>query len=73
MKILGALLIAFGIAALVFGGFSTLRREKVVDFGNIEVERTERETTPIPPLAGGAALVVGTLLLVLSDRKRLTA
>lgn len=70
MRILGALLIAFGIIALMYGGFSTLRREKVIDFGNVEVERTERETVPIPPIVGGAALVLGTLLLVMPFRRR---
>lgn len=70
MKILGALLIAFGTAALAFGGFSTLKREKVLDLGRVEVERTERETFPIPPLVGGAALIVGTLLVALPMRRR---
>lgn len=72
MRILGILLIAFGLFALAFGGFSFLDRDKVIDIGNVEVERTERENVAIPPVLGGAAIVAGAVLLVAgaSNRRR---
>ncbi len=72
MKIAGILLVAFGLFALLFGGFSFLDRDKVADFGRVEVERTERETFAISPVVGGAAIVVGALLLVAGSSRRRT-
>ena len=70
MRILGILLIAFGLFALAFGGFSFLDRDKVVDFGRVEVERTERENVAIPPVLGGAAVVAGAVLLLAGATNR---
>ena len=37
MKLIGILLIVFGVAALAMGGFSYTKREKAVDLGPVEV------------------------------------
>ena len=73
MKIAGILLVAFGLIALIFGGFTFLDRDKVADFGRIEVERTERETFAISPIVGGAAVVVGALLLAAGTKRNAIA
>jgi hypothetical protein len=69
MKILGVLLVAIGLVALIWGGVSWTQREEVLDLGAIEVERTERESVPIPPIVGGVCLVAGVLLLVRGGRR----
>lgn len=70
MRILGILLIVFGLFALAFGGFSYVDRDKVLDLGRVEVERTERERVAIPPILGGAALAAGVLLLLAGSNNR---
>jgi hypothetical protein len=64
MRILGVLLILVGIAGLTFGSFSYTHSENVADLGPVKIQREERKTIPITPLASGAALVAGIALVV---------
>ena len=70
MKIAGIVLIVAGILALAYGGFSYTRDKKVIDLGPIQATAKTRETVPIPPLLGGAAIAAGVIMLVMSSRKR---
>ena len=70
MKIAGIVLIVLGIVALAYGGFSYTREKKVIDLGPLQATTKTRETVPIPPLLGGAAVVGGIVLLVAGSRKR---
>ena len=67
MRAFGIVLIIAGIVALIYGGFSYTHQKKVVDIGPIEARTTERETFPVPPIAGGAAVLAG-IVMVLADR-----
>jgi uncharacterized membrane protein YidH (DUF202 family) len=69
MKILGIVLIVAGVLVLALGGFSYTREKKVVDLGPIQATEKTRETVPIPPLAGGAAVLAGIAILVVETRK----
>ncbi|MEZ5284595.1 MAG: hypothetical protein R2712_07270 [Vicinamibacterales bacterium] len=68
MKVLGVVLIVLGILGLAYGGISWTSRETVVDAGPIEISADKTESLPVPPLAGGLALVAG-LVLVLKGGK----
>lgn len=70
IPILGVLLIIAGIAALVLGEFSFTKRETVVQFGDAKLEAESRESFPIPPVAGIAAIGAGIVLVVIGYRKR---
>jgi hypothetical protein len=63
-------LIVLGLLGFVFGGLSFTRKEKVADLGPIEVQTEKTETIPVTPLASGAALVAGIVLLVVGSRRR---
>jgi len=41
----------------------------VAEFGPIEVQAEERERFPIAPLAAGAALIAGIVLVLAGDRR----
>ena len=69
-RIVGTILVVIGIVALVWGGISYTREEKVVDLGPLEATAETRETIPLPPLLGGIALVAGIVLLVIPSRRR---
>lgn len=69
-RIVGTILVAIGIIALVWGGISWTREETIVDLGPIEAEAETRETIPLPPVVGGIALVAGIVLLVVPSRRR---
>jgi uncharacterized membrane protein len=67
---LGILLIVLGMFALIYQGFSYTRREKVLDLGPIHATRDDTERIPIPPIAGGLALLGGVALLVMSSKQK---
>jgi len=68
--IIGIIFIVVGVVALAYGGFGYTRRERVVDFGPLEVTREERRIVPIPPVAGAALLAGGVILVVVGARGR---
>ena len=63
--IIAIILIALGIAAFAYQGITSTTREKVVDFGPIQVTSDTRKTFPLPPIVGGVALLAGIVLLVM--------
>jgi hypothetical protein len=63
-RALGAMLIVLGVVGLLYGGFSYVKREKIIDIGPIEATRTETKTVPLPPVAGAIALIAGVVLVV---------
>jgi uncharacterized membrane protein YidH (DUF202 family) len=70
MKIIGVILIVIGLIALATGGLSWTQRETVLDVGPIEATAERHKTLPLPPLAGGAALIAGIVLVVAGSRKK---
>ena len=64
MKLIGILLIVFGVVALTVGGINYTKREKVIDIGPIHATREEKHSVPLPPIAGAVALIGGIVLLV---------
>jgi hypothetical protein len=62
-KLLGAVLLALGLLALAYGGFSYTKSTDEVDIGPIHFEVKEKETVNIPLWAGVAVAIVGGVLL----------
>lgn len=69
VAILGIVLIVIGVVTLAMGGFTYTRKESVVKVGPLEVTAREKETFPIPPLAGGVMVAGGLVLLVVGSRR----
>ncbi len=67
-KILAALLIIGGIAALSVPYFTYTENERVVDVGPIQIDKKEQKTIPIPQIAAIAAIIVGIGMLAMSTR-----
>ena len=67
--IVGIILIAIGILALAYGGFSYTTREKVIDAGPLQVSADKEKTVPLPPILGGLCLVGGIVLVLAGDKK----
>jgi hypothetical protein len=68
-KIMALILIAVGIIALVYQGISYQSQDRVVDLGPLHVTAERTHTLPLPPIAGGVALLGGIALLIF-DRKK---
>jgi hypothetical protein len=67
--IIAIILIALGIAAFAYQGITYTTREKVVDFGPLQVTAEKTKTLPLPPIMGAIALVGGIVLLVMGSKK----
>ena len=70
MKLIGILLIVFGVIALAVGGFTYTKREKVLDIGPIQATTEKHERVPLSPIVGVAALVGGIVLVAAGSRTR---
>jgi hypothetical protein len=68
-KTLGIILIALGLVGLVWGGFTYITTEKVVDIEPIHATREKTHDVPLPPIAGAVALIAGVVLLVAGRKK----
>ncbi len=67
--IIGIILIAIGIIAFAYGGFSYTSREKVIDAGPLQVSADRQKTVPFPPILGGICLVGGIILVLAGNKK----
>ena len=67
--LLGIVLIALGIAALAYEGFTYTTRETVIDIGPIEATAERERTFPLPPILGIAAIAGGVALMMTGRRK----
>jgi hypothetical protein len=70
MKIVGIVLLAAGILALVYRGFSYTKETHEAKLGPLQLEVQEKERVDVPTWAGVALAVVGGALLVVGARKK---
>jgi len=70
VKLIGVLLIVFGIVALALGGITYTKREKVLDIGPITATTERNKTIPLSPIVGIASVAGGIALLVVGTRSR---
>jgi len=62
-KLLGAVLLALGILAVAYGGFSYTKHTDEVNLGPIHLEVNERQRVNMPLWAGVGVAIVGGILL----------
>ena len=68
MKIIGIILIAIGILALAYQGFSYTQTKQDAKIGPVEIQHQETHDVPIPPIVGGVCFVAGVAALVAGGR-----
>lgn len=68
-KVLAFVLIAGGVLALIYGGFSYTKDTTAVKLGPLELTVQEKKTVNVPIWAGVGAIAVGAVLLVMGGRK----
>jgi uncharacterized membrane protein YidH (DUF202 family) len=70
VKLIGMILVIFGIVALALGGITYTKREKVLDIGPITATTEKHKTIPLSPIVGIASLAGGIALIVAGSRTR---
>ena len=69
MKMIAIVLIAAGVVALAYGGFTYKRETHDARIGPLEINVTEKKRVDVPVWAGVALIVVGGGLLIADKRK----
>ena len=69
MKIAGIVLIVLGILALVYQGFNYTVHKQDAQLGPVNISHNETHSVWVPPVVGGALIVVGVVALVVGGRK----
>jgi hypothetical protein len=67
--VIGIALLAVGIAMLAYKGISFTRQEQVAQVGPLRVTKEERQSLPLSPVAGAAAVGLGAILIVVGVRR----
>ncbi len=68
-RLVAIVLIAAGVLALAYGGFTYTKKTHEAQIGTLELSVQEKETVNVPMWAGVAAIVGGAALLLVGARK----
>jgi len=66
---LGLALVLLGLVAFAYQGITYTTQNKIIDIGPLQATVDQKETIPLPPIAGGLALAGGVGLLIMGIRK----
>lgn len=69
IKLLGLVLIIAGLVSLIYQGINYNKEEQIAKIGSLEISATTQKTLNLPPYVGGAAILVGLILVVAGRRK----
>ena len=69
VKIVGIILIAAGVAGLVYGGFSYTKETHKAEIGPLKFQVQEKERVNVPQWAGIGSIVLGVVMLVAGRKK----
>jgi drug/metabolite transporter (DMT)-like permease len=69
VKLIGILLIVFGVVALAVGGITYTSREKVLDIGPLKATADRQRTIPLSPIAGIVAIAAGAALVAVGSKR----
>ena len=69
MKTFGWVILIIGVVMLIFRGINYTTKEKVVDLGPVEINKTENHSLGWPVYAGGILALGGVLLIVAGSNK----
>lgn len=69
LTLIGIALIALGVVALAYQGFTYTTRETVIDIGPIKATADREKTVPLPPILGIVAVAGGVALMIAGSRK----
>ena len=70
MKSLGVVLATIGLIMMIYTGFNFVTKEKVVDLGPIEINKTTNHPVQWSPIVG-AVLLVGGIAIFATSKKTL--
>jgi len=64
MRLIGTLLVIFGVILLIVGGLTLFIPSGVFDMGAMSIQVHENMLIPLPPIIGLVCLVVGLVMIM---------
>lgn len=68
--VLGIIVLAVGMLALVYQGVAYTTSEEIVHIGPIQIVEQDTSTIPLPPIVGVIAVIAGAVLILSGNRDR---
>jgi uncharacterized membrane protein len=68
-RTIALILIVLGIIMLVWTGFTSTQKDKLVDAGPIQISANKEKSVNWPPYVGGIVLVAGVVILTTSKKR----
>jgi hypothetical protein len=62
-------MVVIGIVMMLITGFNYVTKEKVVDLGKVEINKTENHPVQWSPIVGGVLLLGGIILIAANGKK----
>ena len=72
LTLIGIILIVLGAVGLIYGGITYTSKKDVVDIGALKIQVDKKESIPLPPILGAAAVAVGVALVIVGRRRSVT-
>ena len=69
IRMVGVVLLVLGALALAFGSFSFTKETHKAEIGPLALSVKEQQTVNLPAWAGGAALALGVVLVLVGGRR----
>jgi uncharacterized membrane protein len=69
LVLVGVVLVFLGVATLVLPAITYTKTEKIVEFGPLQVTKEDKKSIPLPPIAGGAAVIAGIVMVIAGTRR----
>ena len=70
MKSFGIVLIALGLIMMIYTGFNFVTKEKVVDLGPLEINKSTNQPVQWSPIVGIVLLVGGIAIFVTTKKTK---
>jgi uncharacterized membrane protein HdeD (DUF308 family) len=70
VRIIGILLIVFGVFAFTNHGINYTKQENIADIGSIHVTRENPQTIALSPILGGIAVAGGIILVLVGGNRK---
>ena len=68
MRLLGILLVIFGVVCLIYQGFSFLIPKETIDLGIFAITVYKDYTVSLPPILGAICLIIGAVMILAEPR-----
>jgi uncharacterized membrane protein YidH (DUF202 family) len=69
LKQIGVVVLILGIIMMVYTGFNYVTTERIVDIGDLHIDKKESHPVRWSPILGGVLLVVGLVMVFMGPKK----